>query len=299
MIKLKVPATTANLGPGFDCMGIALDLYNYIEIEEIDSGLKISIEDDNDRKKVDKDENNLVFKAVKKVFEKVGYRTKGLRIHIKYHIPIARGLGSSAACIVGGMMAANEICGRKLELHELMEMAVEMEGHPDNVVPAIVGSYVISAYTENKVEYLRLDLPEEIRFIIAVPDFELKTSDARRILPEMVSLKDAVFNISRAALLAAAVAEKRYNLFHFFGKDRLHQPYRGKLIPGMDQVMKNAVEEGALGVFLSGAGPSIIALSLKDFEKIGSKMKEIFFLNGIRSTILITGVSKKGAEILT
>ena len=297
MVRVKVPATTANLGPGFDCMGIALDLYNYIELEETDGGLKIHVEGV-DNKVIETDEKNLIFKAVRKVFEKNNYKYKGVCIRQHNNIPMARGLGSSAACIVGGMLAANKICGDLLNFNELMKLAVEMEGHPDNIVPAMVGGCVISVHDNIGVRYIKLDIPKELSFIISVPDFNLKTSEARKILPDTVSLEDAVFNISRAALLSAAIAKADGSFYNLFGEDRLHQPYRSSLIPGMSKVIENAKKAGAKGAFLSGAGPSIIAVTDKETGIIADQMEKTFLNHGITSKTIISKVSEYGAEII-
>ncbi len=297
MVKIKVPATTANLGPGLDCMGIALDLYNYIELEEVGDGLKINVEGI-DNEAIETDENNLVFKAVNKVFEKNNYKYKGLYLHQYNNIPIARGLGSSAACIVGGMLAANKLCGNFLSFDELMGLAVEMEGHPDNIVPAMVGGCVISVHNNSRVQYIKLDMPKELNFIISVPDFNLKTSEARKILPSSVPLKDAVYNISRAALLSAAIAKADEHLYNLFGEDMLHQPYRSSLIPGMNNVIENARKAGAQGAFLSGAGPSIIAVTNKGTKLIANQMEKTFLDHGISSKVIVSKASECGAEIL-
>lgn len=297
LVRVKIPATTANLGPGFDCMGIALNLYNYVEIEEIKKGLIIQVKGDGE-KSLETNEKNLVFTAANKIFRINNYNYTGLHICLYNNIPIARGLGSSAASIVGGMMAANNISNNILDFDTLMKLAVEMEGHPDNIVPAMTGGFAASVNNNDTIQYIKSEVPEKLRFIVCVPDFNLKTSDARKVLPEEIPLEDAIFNISRAVVLSSAIMKGDTNFFNLFGEDKLHQPYRSKLVPGIKQVMESAKKAGALGAFLSGAGPSIIAITKNDTEIIAQQMMKTFMEHGITSQIIISEASKTGAEVI-
>lgn len=255
MIRVKVPATSANMGPGFDCLGTALDLYNTFEFEEIQEGLEI----------IGCEErysgtSNLIYTSMDKCFKKTGYQPKGLRIRITSQIPISRGLGSSASCIIGGLLAANQLSGEKLSKEELLEIANEIEGHPDNVAPALLGGMVIAIQEEGKVFYDKISLSDNLGFCAMIPDFTLSTKEARAVLPKNLTYRDAIYNISRASLLTAALSNGNHQLLRFACKDALHQPYRRALIPGYDEIVSKCGELNFFGVFLSGAGPTMMAL---------------------------------------
>jgi homoserine kinase len=255
MISIKVPATSANMGPGFDCLGVALDLYNSYEIEETASGVEIT-----GCEECYSNESNLIYTSMKKCFEVLNYQPKGLKININSSIPISRGLGSSAACIVGGVAAANELAGGKLTKAQLLEIANAIEGHPDNVAPALLGGMIIAVQDKGKVYHENVKLADNLRFCAIIPDFTLSTTEARAVLPNKLTYKDAIFNISRATLLVTALANGSYDLIRHACEDALHQPYRSKLIPGYFEIMQKSKELDCLGIFLSGAGPTIMAI---------------------------------------
>ncbi len=280
MFKVKVPATTANIGPGFDSLGIALRLYNTIEIQEISKGLVIEATG-RDAKLIETNEGNLVYKSIMKALEKVSYSPTGL--HIKQHneIPISRGLGSSAACIVGGLLAGNLLAGNKLSQQEVLELAVELEGHPDNVAPALLGGMVVSVKGSEATEYIKIPIKDTLEFYAAIPDFEMSTKMAREALPQSISLKDAAFNIGRAALLVSAFATGDYEKITIGLEDRLHQPYRLPLLKPLKEIFQEAADKRLKNIFLSGAGPTIIYLSwredkteVEEFKKIVARRPE-------------------------
>ncbi|GAA0718072.1 homoserine kinase [Clostridium malenominatum] len=246
MIEVIVPATSANLGPGFDCLGVAFNFYNKFYIEE-------------SKEFVDNDDN-LVNLSAQKVFNKFGYKEKYLNIKIEGNIPQSRGLGSSATCIVAGIMGANKILGDILSQDEIIKIATEIEGHPDNVTPAIVGGLTAAIMNEDRVYYEKLILRKGIKFISLTPDFKLSTSDARKVLPKEVSYKDAIFNVGRVALTMGALANGNFEQLRISCEDKLHQPYRSRLIRNYDKIISKCKELNSLGVFLSGAGPTIMAL---------------------------------------
>jgi homoserine kinase len=261
MVCIKVPATSANMGPGFDCLGVALDLYNYFEIEETASGLEIIGCD-----ALYSNETNLIYTSMQKCFEVLNYQPKCLKININSNIPISRGLGSSAACIVGGVAAANELAGGKLAKAQLLEIANRLEGHPDNVAAALMGGLTIAVQDKGKVYYESVKIADSLRFCAIIPDFTLSTSEARAALPNNLTYGDAIFNISRAALLVTALSNGSYDLIKYACEDALHQPYRSKLIPGYDEIVQRSKDLDCLGVFLSGAGPTIMAI-IKSTDK--------------------------------
>ncbi len=269
MVKIRVPATSANMGAGFDSLGVALGLYNYVSAEETDGGLVIDILDET-AKFLPKDEKNLIYKSMKALFDRVGYSPKGLHIVLENNIMVTRGLGSSSAGIVGGLMAANELCGGKVSKEEILEMAAEIEGHPDNVAPAIFGGLTVNVPDRGKIRYVKTDVPDDLRFVAFVPEFYLQTKKSRGVLPKSVSMGDAVYNTGRSALLVTSIMMGKYENIRTAVGDRLHQRYRKKLIPHIDVLFEKAYAEGALGVYLSGAGPTVIAIVDKSntmFEK--------------------------------
>ncbi|MEG1943395.1 MAG: homoserine kinase, partial [Angelakisella sp.] len=256
MIEIKVPATSANIGSGFDSLGIALGMYNTVEMELWDKPFVESLDD----APIPLDEHNLVYKTAKYLFDICGKPLSGLHIRQRNVIPMARGLGSSSACIVSGLMGANQLMGQPLSRDEIVNMAANMEGHPDNSTPAILGGQVTAAIENGRVFYCRQEVKQDILFAAIIPDFELKTSLARTALPKEVTHRDAVYNLSRAALMAASLSSGQYENIRVACGDKLHQPYRLALIPGAAQVMDTAQELGAYGAYISGAGSTLMAI---------------------------------------
>ncbi|WP_296969712.1 homoserine kinase [Tepidanaerobacter sp. EBM-38] len=296
MIRVKVPATTANFGPGFDCLGASLGLYNYIDMEFSDEP-KVYVKGEG-VEEIPLDETNLVYQAAAKVLKRADVN-KDLKIVLENHIPLARGLGSSAACIVGGLMAANNLIGDIFENSELLKIATEMEGHPDNVVPAAFGGFCLSMIYENKIIYKTFPMPFWLKFVVCIPDFELKTEDARKILPEEINFKDAVFNISRTAMLVAAMAQGDLSNMDIFCQDRLHQPFRSQLIPGMEKILTTVREKGAFAGFLSGSGPTVVCLTLRErADALGEHMVDIFSRAGIKSCYKVLSSDSEGVKFL-
>ncbi|AJG98038.1 homoserine kinase [Clostridium beijerinckii] len=294
MITVRVPATSANMGPGFDTLGIALNLYNDFGFREIEDGLKF-----NGMPEEFCNEDNIIYKAMKYCFDKAGYKIKGLEIsEIKQNVPVSRGLGSSSTCIVGGLVGANEILGKKFSEEELLEMAVEIEGHPDNVAPALLGGMVVAIVDENKTYYDKIDVKNGIRFVSIIPNFRLSTEEARKVLPKEISLKDGVYNVSRAALMVACFSSGKYELLRYACKDAFHQNYRSKLIPGFEEVYNKSYELGALACYLSGAGPTIMAIIDEKDERFSNKLKEFLQIKGLEWNILELSLDNAGATII-
>ena len=256
IVRVSPPASVANLGSGFDTMGIALALFNTVEMEEWD---RIEVRCDDGGVPV-QGEENLIWRTVREVYRRCGRTLPGLRLVQTSPIPQARGLGSSSACIAAGVVGGNRLLGCPLSAQEQLDLATELEGHPDNVVPAMLGGFVTSAVDGGRVYAVKKPVGDGLRFCAFVPDFELLTEKARAALPKQVPHRDAVYNASRAALMAAAFCEGREDLLRIGAQDRLHQPYRLPLIPGAEQVMEIAGALGALACFISGAGPTIMAV---------------------------------------
>ncbi len=250
-VDIRVPATSANIGAGFDSLGLAVQMHNRVVLEPWEGVEVLSL----DGTAVPAGENNLVYKTVKYLFDICGKPLPGLRIQQENPIPMARGLGSSSACIVAGLMGGNT-----LSQEDIIHMAATMEGHPDNSTPAILGGQVSAAIENGRVFYCRQELRDDLRFAAIIPDFELKTSAARAALPKEISRADGVFNLSRAALMAMSLAAGQYENLRVAAQDRLHQPYRLELIPGARAVMDCALEFGAYCTYISGAGSTLMAV---------------------------------------
>lgn len=298
-VTVRVPATTANCGPGFDAVGIACTLYNQLQLTITDSG-NVQIENRGEGiQTLPNDETNIACQAVQSVFDIVGYTCPGISLIMTNDIPLARGLGSSAAAIVAGLFAANEILDRPLNQTELLEIATAMEGHPDNVAPALYGGIAISVMQQSKVETLQLLPQKPLSLVVAIPSFSLATKTARRVLPQQVSLADAVFNVSRTALMVGALASGKYTHLATALDDRLHQPYRQKLIPGMSDVLAAAKAAGAFGAALSGAGPCLIAFTETNAEAIGQAMVSTFAKHQVVSRYIHLSIDTEGAKMLS
>lgn len=297
---MRVPATTANLGPGFDALGLALELYNYIEVTPGTGteSLSITVQGEG-RDDLPRGRDNLVYQAVARAFQERSLHPPALSLYLVNNIPLARGLGSSAAAIVGGLLVAQELLAVPLSQEELLALACQLEGHPDNVSAALLGGLVISCSgKQGRYHYLKARPPESLRLVVAIPELRLSTQEARRVLPDVLSRSDAVFNLSRTALLTASLLTNDLSALALALEDRLHQPYRSPLIPGMEEVFQAARQAGALGVALSGSGPSIIAFAEDNLERIGAAMVNAFARHGIPARFVITRPAWQGAEVL-
>ena len=293
MIRLRVPATSANMGSGFDCIGIALSLHNVVLMEENDH-LDITCKTGH---AIATGETNLIYSCVKRVFDIFGKPLRGLTLVEECNIPMTRGLGSSSACTVAGLLGANELLGRPLSQQDIINLAATIEGHPDNSTPAIRGGFVAALLENGKVWQVRVPISGRLCFCVLVPDFELKTEKARAILPEVVPRRDAVFNLSRAALLAGSLVAGDLHNIGVATDDRLHQPYRFSLIPEGEAVTNALRELGALGVYISGAGPSIIAIVDCVDLTFESRVKAHFEAHFPRWTPMMLSCDEEGAVV--
>lgn len=308
-ISVKVPATTANLGPGFDCFGMALTLYNKITIEELvypDKGLIINIipgEHDTDSSllTIPTDKTNIVYKAVELLYNYVGQTPPDLKINIQTDIPIAKGLGSSSSVIVGGILAANKLLGNPADEAALLSIANELEGHPDNTTPAIVGGFCLSSLEDDgSVIYKKIEWPEDWKILACMPDYELATQISRSVLPDKVSMDEAVFNLKRSAMFIEAIHSKDSELMRYALNDKLHQPYRSRLIPGFEEIKESLSGiNSVLGTVISGAGPSIIVIyednHLDEISKIVNNCWENI---GVKVSVKKIDIDTRGAVIL-
>lgn len=292
--KVKIPCSTANLGPGFDSIGMALNRYLFLHFSPAEE-LKITLSGDNDEQNIPLDHNNLIIKVMKKAFADHQYPFPTFHLRIQNHIPLARGLGSSAAAIVGGYLAANQIMGKPWSTDELFQQATRWEGHPDNVGPSLYGGVTIGSWDGETASVFTCD-PPDVPILAVIPDQVLFTKKARAILPASYSRQEAVLASSRANLLTAALIAKRWDLLSVAMQDRFHQPYRQDLVPGLKESLSEAHKNGAWGVALSGAGPTLIAF-VKDMEQLQSYFWQLFAKWDIRMEMVALEPIKEGAVV--
>ena len=269
MIKIRIPATSANLGAGFDALGLAVSLYNYVEMEESDKIDIISTDDT----VVPADETNMIYVAARDLYEVCGKKLGGLKIVQTNNIPMTRGLGSSSACIVAGLVGANTLLGNPLSDDDIVNLSAQIEGHPDNTAPALLGGIVTAVFDGRKVHWVKQEVFTKLRFVAMIPDFELSTAKARACLPKQIDFRDAVYNLSRAALFSSSLLTGKFENLKTGVDDRLHQPYRMELIPKGKEVFDIAYTHGAYAAYVSGAGPTIMAIADESNEFFAGKVK--------------------------
>lgn len=310
--EIIVPASTSNLGASFDTCGLALSLYLRIEIEPTGGPFEI-IPSGEGAAKVPRDDSNLIIRAALFAAQQRGLELPGARLRIDSQIPLSRGLGSSSSAIIAGLSAYEILTGDKLSRQEFFDYALHFEGHGDNLAPSTLGGLVV-AVVKDYIDHsgaerrslltVRRDWPAEIGIVVCIPDLEMETAKMRSVLPRMVTRPDAIFNLQRGALLQAAIAEREYSLINEALRDRLHQPYRAPLAPGLSEVLalndQTDLYPGLLGVAISGAGSTLIAFSLGDASAraaIGQAMVERMAACGVTARALDVAVDTRGRTI--
>ena len=299
-INVKVPATTANLGPGFDALGLALNLWNEAEfVATQDEKITVKVKGEG-KDLLPSDASNAVAEAALLIYKLAGKPCIGMQIKCINRVPLGSGLGSSSAAMLTGMLGANALLGNPFSRDEILKLAIETEGHPDNVAPAMLGGLVASIIHENHVVSLRLTLTSRlspIHITVVLPDFDFPTKQARALLPTKIDRKDAIHNISRAVIVTEAFRVGDMDMLGEAMEDKLHQPYRIPLIPGAQNVMDTMKAAGASAVALSGAGPSLIAFSSKRESAIGESARSAFAEAGLNSRVYQLKISRRGAEV--
>ena len=297
-IRVRVPATTANLGPGFDALGLALDLWNEAVFSSKEDGrVQVTIRGEG-QGQLPVDQANLIAISARRVYQQAAAPFPGLLIESLNRIPLASGLGSSSAAVLTGLLGANGLLGGRFSREELLQLAIQIEGHPDNVAPAMLGGLTVSASRGEEVISRRIEVSQPLHVTIALPDVELSTESARQALPLQVSRQDAVYNLGRTALVVEALRSGDLDLLGAAMQDALHQPYRLPLIPGAAEALEAARESGAAGAGLSGAGPGLAAFSRERAPAIGAAMQAAFREAGLDSGIFELTASMSGAEVI-
>ncbi|MEA5495868.1 homoserine kinase [Limnoraphis robusta] len=303
-VTVTIPATTANLGPGFDCIGAALTLYNILKISEQD----LSAEETStqamitvqgvDAERLSTDQDNLAYQAFIKLYQHLGQSPPPVKLEINLGFPLARGLGSSATAIVGGLVGANAFAGSPLSQTEVMNLAIAMEGHPDNVVPALLGNCQLSvAASQSHWEICEIPWHPSIIPIVAIPNFELSTTEARRVLPTEYSRTDAIFNTAHLGLLVRGLETGKENWLRVAMQDKIHQPYRQSLIIGYEAVRLAAINAGAYELVISGAGPTLLALSdATSAPDVALAMAEAWHQFSVKVEVRSLQIDTQGAE---
>lgn len=298
--SLQVPASTTNLGAGFDVLGLALQLHLRIELETIaGSRLELLLSGEG-AGLLSANEENFLWKVARRVFEGENVKLPSLRLKIDNQIPLARGLGSSAAAIVAGISCFEALTGRELSQEKFFRYAFEFEKHPDNLTAARYGGFTVSAVDEKgKVTFFRSTIPPQLKILLTVPEFHLETEKARAVIPRSLELSDAVFNLQRSSLAVAALLKGEFHLLREALRDRLHQPFRAPLIPGFEEVLHLNSEEipGLAGICLSGAGPSVLAFAEHNLEEIYTRIAGIFARHGIRTRRFKLEADNQGRKI--
>jgi len=296
MVVVSVPATSANLGAGFDCLGLALDLRNEVtllpdrpfHVEVIGEGSDT----------LPRDRSNLVARTVLRYFEEIGRAAPSFALRLTNRIPMTGGLGSSSTALVGGLLAANELAGGCLAREDLLRLASELEGHPDNVAPAMLGGLVLSVIQDGRLITTDIPIPPGLRAVLFLPRFTTSTREARRLLPNRVSLSDAVFNLSRSALFVAAMTGGHLELLRYATQDRLHQPYRQVLFPAMPRLFEAALDAGALAAWLSGSGSALLALANGPGTEIAGAFEMCAQRLGVAGRTVVVDLSCQGAHVI-
>ena len=301
-VIVEVPSTTANIGPGFDCLGAALDLQNQFSVKRIEGNSERFelIMESTEGSHLRGGPENLFYRAAQRVWRAANIEPFALEARVKLAVPPARGLGSSATAIVAGLVGANALMGSPLSKEKLLELAIDIEGHPDNVVPSLLGGLCITAKAASKRwRVVRCEWDPSIKAVVAIPSLRLSTSEARRVMPKNIPISDAVINLGALTLLLQGLRTANKELISDGMHDMLHEPYRWGLIKGGEQVKEAAIKSGALGCAISGAGPSIIALCDQSHGRtVSNAMVRAWEIAGVASRAPVLNVNRRGSECI-
>lgn len=300
LVRVTIPASTANLGPGFDALGMAFQLYSVVEMKLSD---RTTIElVGKELQGTPMDKSNLLYTVAAGLFQEAGLAAPELAIRASSEAPLTRGLGSSAAAIVGALVAANHLAGEPFTRDQLFGMATRLEGHPDNVGASLFGGIIVATMPDEAggpVPYIRLSPPAGLEALVIIPDYPLSTEKARNVLPQVYSKHDVIYNVGHSSLLVAALAQGRLDLLGQAMEDRLHQPYRAPLVPGLQDILDGAVRNGAVGAALSGAGPTILCFtsSADGRERLQAFVDRVMRGHGISYRVMTLQPDEHGVQV--
>ena len=297
-ITVRSPATSANMGPGFDSLGIALDVWNSVTVhEENKLGNSVLVRGKGEES-LSSGKDNLVFQSFSRLFEEIGDVVPNVLLECDNQIELSRGMGSSSASLASGLFAANEYAGSPLSINELVQIAAKMEGHPDNVAPALLGGMQIGIYEESEVITASVPIPEKLSAVLYVPNVPMPTEEARNLLKPLVSRTDAVYNIGRVALMVQSMVTGELDNLRYATQDMLHQPERQGIFFPLKNIIRAAMNSGALGAFLSGSGSSVLAFCLNREYTIGYEMADAGMKSGLDGEIVITRPTITGTHVV-
>ncbi|GHF90608.1 homoserine kinase [Deinococcus ficus] len=296
---VRAPASSANLGPGFDSLGLSVALHTTLRVTPQATTEIVPLGEE--LRDTPADESNYLYRAMELAARRAGQPLPPARIEIETEVPLARGLGSSAAALVAGIVAGNELLGRPLDQETVLDVAAREEGHPDNVAPALFGGIVVATLDKLGTHYVRLDPPAHLGVTVLIPDFELSTSKARAVLPKEYSRADAVHALSHAALLAAALSVGRLDLLRHAMQDYIHQVWRAPLVPGLSDILEHAHRHGALGAALSGAGPTVLCFhdQREPTERLHTYLRDVLHRSGLTGRVLDLPIDTQGTVVTT
>ncbi|MGH9882220.1 MAG: homoserine kinase [Pyrinomonadaceae bacterium] len=300
-LTVRVPASTSNLGPGFDCFSLALQLYLTVTATVVPDGSEpctVSSAGEGEGDELPSTADNLIFRAMCFATEREGLQLPPIRLDVHNDVPLGRGLGSSAAAIVAGVTLGSLVCDRELSRETVLRYAFEMEGHADNVAAALYGGWVVTCVKpDGDVVALKRGWPPELKVIVVSPEVPLKTTDARSVLPSVVDRVDALYNLQRVALFGAALEARAYDHIWEAMQDRLHQPQRQFLVPGLSEILATPRQPGLVGLALSGSGPSVTALATDHVAAIGEMIANSFRRHGMGATVRVLEVDREGLKM--
>ena len=285
---MRVPATSANLGPGFDSLGVALDWTGRVTVTAVEGTLP----------EPEHPMERMIVAAAAALYEVAGEPRPALRAAYEGDMPVGRGLGMSAAARVGGVVAANRLLGDRVSLEDLLPLASRLEGHADNAAPALLGGLQVVVEDDDTPVHATIVPPDDLVLALLIPDFDMPTHESRRRLPDRLTRNQAVHNIGRAALIVAAITQHRYDLLRVATEDVLHQPARSTLFPAMYPIFEAARAAGAHGVYLSGGGSTVAAFATTGAEDVAQAMREVAAAHGLDADARVVAMSAKGAEVV-
>ena len=295
-IVAKIPGTTANLGSGFDAFGLALTIYLHVDVQIQDTGVVIESHGEG-AAELPHDKSHLIFRTIDSVFAQAGRTTPGMRLVVRNDIPLSRGLGSSGAAIIAGLLCGLKLAGVKLSPAEILKLANDAEGHPENAASSYLGGLTISCNADGQIIAKKISCDESLQAVVLIPGLRISTAEARKVLPATVSHEDAVYNLQRSALLSHAFLTQDFSSLRLAMSDRLHQSFRGRLIPGFDEFISKAYTNGALGAGISGSGSTLICFTREDGVALKQAWEKHALAIGLSARCAILGVDNAGAKV--